>query len=89
MDHLTTRECLGGYFQDEVLEIGSQTCSNADEREACADAGGECLVVQDGFYVEIAICSIVGALWLLYYYRRLLVLQNLTVDKWRVSGSAD
>ncbi|RLN88483.1 hypothetical protein BBJ28_00024491 [Nothophytophthora sp. Chile5] len=89
VDHLTTRECLGGYFQDEVLAIGSRTCSDAEEREACADAGGECLVIRDGFFVEVAVCSVVGALWLLVFYRRILHLQNLKIDKWRVGGTAD
>lgn len=87
VDHLTTRECLGGYFQDEILDIGSRTCSNAEERETCADAGGECLIVQDGFYIEIAFCAVVGAVWFAFFYRKIQTLQSLPIDKWRVSSA--
>eukprot|EP00644_Phytophthora_capsici_P005253 jgi/Phyca11/4313/fgenesh1_pm.PHYCAscaffold_1_\ len=89
VDHLTTRECLGGYFQDEVLDIGSVTCSDAEAREVCAEAGGECLIVRDGFYVESVICLVIGVVWLLFFYRRIQFLQNLKIDKWRVNATAD
>ncbi|KAH7488232.1 hypothetical protein PRIC1_007649 [Phytophthora ramorum] len=89
VDHLTTRECLGGYFHDEVLDIGSRTCSDAEERAACTDAGGECLIVRDGFYVETVICLVIGVVWLLFFFRRIQFLQNLKIDKWRVNATAD
>lgn len=89
VDYLTTRECLGGTSHDEILAIGSHTCSNVDERTACTNAGGECLIVQDGFFIEIAICTVVGVLWLAYFYRRVGFLQNLKIDKWRISNASD
>ncbi|GLE10120.1 hypothetical protein PINS_up022115 [Pythium insidiosum] len=89
VDYLTTRECVGGRNHDEILAIGSHTCSNAEERAACTSAGGECLIVRDGFYVETVICSIVGILWLVICYRRVQHLQNLKIDQWRVGAKAD
>ncbi|KAI9911069.1 hypothetical protein PsorP6_008839 [Peronosclerospora sorghi] len=89
VDHLTTRECLGGVFHDQVLDIGSRTCSNAEERKACVDAGGECLIVRDGFYVESIVCLVIGVAWLLFFYRRIQFLQNLKIEKWRVNATAD
>ncbi|KAG7399657.1 Major facilitator super domain-containing protein 3 [Phytophthora boehmeriae] len=89
VDHLTTRECLGGYFHDEVLAIGSRTCSDAVEREICTEAGGECLIVRDGFYVETVICLVIGFAWFLFFFRRIQYLQNLKIDKWRVNATAD
>lgn len=89
VDHLTTRECLGGEFNDEILDIGSVTCSDAEARQACTDAGGECLIVRDGFFVETFICLAIGVMWLLFFYRRIQFLQNLKIDKWRVNATAD
>jgi MFS transporter, PAT family, solute carrier family 33 (acetyl-CoA transportor), member 1 len=86
VDYLTTRECLGGSNHDEILAIGSHTCSNIDERTACTSAGGECLIVRDGFYVEIAVCTVIGVLWLIFFYGRIQKLQNLKIDMWRVSS---
>ncbi|TMW56079.1 hypothetical protein Poli38472_008727 [Pythium oligandrum] len=89
VDYLTTRECLGGSKHDEILAIGSHTCSNIDERTACTNAGGECLIVRDGFFIEVAVCGVIGVFWLAFYYRRIKYLQNLKIDKWRVSGGGD
>lgn len=89
VDYLTTRECLGGANHDDILAIGSHTCSNVDERTACTAAGGECLIVRDGFYIEIVICTVIGVLWYAVFYRRIQFLQNLKVDKWRVGGGSD
>ncbi|KAJ0405815.1 hypothetical protein ATCC90586_008469 [Pythium insidiosum] len=86
VDYLTTRECLGGSNHDEILAIGSHTCSNADERAACTGAGGECLIVRDGFYVETVLCSVIGILWLVVCYKRVQHLQNLKIDQWRIGG---
>lgn len=87
MDSLTTRECLG--HDETILEIGSHTCSNVDERTACKEAGGECLIIRDGFYVEMVICTVLGVLWLAFYYRRIMYLQNLKIEKWRVANTSD
>lgn len=87
VDYLTTRECLG--HDETILAIGSHTCSNVDERTACTDAGGACLIVTDGFFIEIAICTVLGVLWLAYFHRRVARLQNLTIDKWRIRATAD
>uniref|UniRef100_K3WIB8 Acetyl-coenzyme A transporter 1 n=1 Tax=Globisporangium ultimum (strain ATCC 200006 / CBS 805.95 / DAOM BR144) TaxID=431595 RepID=K3WIB8_GLOUD len=87
VDYLTTRECLG--HDETVLAIGSHTCSNADERAACTAAGGECLIIQDGFFLEIAVCTVLGVLWLVYFHHRIGFLQNLKVDKWRIANGSD
>ncbi|DAZ98108.1 TPA: hypothetical protein N0F65_003094 [Lagenidium giganteum] len=86
VDYLTTRECIGGAHHDEILEIGWRTCSNAEERAACTKAGGECLIIRDGFYIETVICCVLGVLWLGFFYHRIVHLQNLTINKWRVKA---
>lgn len=87
VDYLTTRECLG--HDETILEIGSHTCSNVDERTACTAAGGECLIVTDGFFIEVALCLVVGVLWLVYFRHRIAFLQNLKIDKWRIASAAE
>uniref|UniRef100_A0AAV1UYJ3 Acetyl-coenzyme A transporter 1 n=1 Tax=Peronospora matthiolae TaxID=2874970 RepID=A0AAV1UYJ3_9STRA len=87
VDRLTTRECMAG--SNEILDIGSRTCSDAEERKACIDAGGECLIVRDGFFVESVICLVIGVAWLLFFYRRIQLLQNLKIHKWRVNATAE
>lgn len=89
MDQLTTRECLGGSNHTDILSIGSKTCSDAGERQACIDAGGECLIIQDGYYVETVICSVLGIIWFLVFYRRIMRLQNLKITQWRVKQAQD
>ncbi|CCI49234.1 hypothetical protein ABG067_000630 [Albugo candida] len=89
VDQLTTRECLGGSNHTDILSIGSKTCSDAGERQACIDAGGECLIIQDGYYVETVICSVLGIIWFLVFYRRIMRLQNLKITQWRVKQAQD
>ncbi|TDH68888.1 hypothetical protein CCR75_000461 [Bremia lactucae] len=85
VDRLTTRDCFGG----RDLDIGMVTCSDAEARRACADAGGECVIVRDGFFVETGICLGIGIVWLLFFYRRIQFLQNLKIDKWRINATAE
>jgi PAT family acetyl-CoA transporter-like MFS transporter 1 len=85
VDHLTIRECL--HHQVNVLSIGSHTCSNAEEKKACQEAGGQCLILQDGFFIQTAICTIIGLVWLVFFYSRLNILQNLKIQAWRVNNN--
>lgn len=42
--------------------------------------------VLDGFYVETAICTAIGFIWLLYFRRRVNSIQSLNDSAWKVSN---
>ena len=49
----------------------------------CTDAGGACLVEQDGFYVVVAASLLLGLALGLVYVRKLPALMALPLESWR------
>lgn len=50
----------------------------------CELAGGTCAMDRDGFFVETVLCFAIGLVWLLLCSNRVLWLQNLKIEAWRV-----
>ncbi|CAK4087802.1 unnamed protein product [Aphanomyces euteiches] len=60
-------------------------CLDHDAKVACeAINGGHCTILVDGFFVETAICTVVGIVWLVFMYRRVDALQKLPMAAWRI-----
>lgn len=76
VDPLTWKECEGGI--DNLKNI----CRNSTEKEQCILNGGKCITQLDGFYIETAICTAVGFLWLLWGMKRINQVQSLDENEW-------
>ncbi|XP_072174455.1 acetyl-coenzyme A transporter 1-like [Diadema setosum] len=79
VDNLTWKSCLGG--SEEGLD-----CDVHAEVEACTGAGGKCITDVDGYYIESAICVVIGFVWYWMYRRRILRLQDLPLSLWKLKG---
>ena len=58
VDSLTVTECRGGNQEDGVEVQGA--CLGKDGVEQCERMGGTCTVYTDGYYVEVAVCCVIG-----------------------------
>ncbi|GAB1603762.1 acetyl-coenzyme A transporter 1-like [Argonauta hians] len=60
------------------------SCSDPAQAKLCSLKGGECETVIDGYFVETAVCIVIGFIW--YFNRRNTIkrLQNLKPDHWKV-----
>lgn len=77
VDSLTYRLCSSSLLRDNM-------CSSASEVKACEAAGGKCSVQIDGYYVEMALCTVLGIMWLWWAKPRLQALQTKEVEEWKV-----
>ncbi|XP_049809604.1 acetyl-coenzyme A transporter 1 [Schistocerca nitens] len=59
-------------------------CSSESEKQACISQGGSCETVLDGYYVESAVCVVIGFLWLLWGKKRVNYLQSRGDNAWKV-----
>lgn len=52
--------------------------------QVCLANEGKCVISLDGFYVETAICTVIGFLWMFWGKSRINKLQSLDEKSWRI-----
>ncbi|KAE8738368.1 hypothetical protein FOCC_FOCC016165 [Frankliniella occidentalis] len=77
VDSLTFRGCSSSL-------LSNNGCSLPNEVKACEAAGGHCTVQLDGYYVEMALCTVLGLMWLWWARPRIQGLQAKEVREWKV-----
>ena len=60
------------------------TCHGTLLKEQCKNAGGECVTVQEGFYIMSIIWVVIGAVWFVWGFRTIRQFQGLDTKQWRV-----
>lgn len=84
VDPLTSKQCQPGRNMTEV-DISANVCGDPGESEVCTGAGGECLTILDGYYLEIVLCFVLGTSWLLLWgWRTINFLTSAPDQEWRV-----
>lgn len=66
----------------ELLEFNK--CANNDEKLACTELSGKCVIDIDGYYIEVALNAVYGVCW--YFWGRTMLdyLQKLPRSDWHV-----
>lgn len=76
VDPLTTKECQG------ALGPG-QSCATTEAAGLCVKKGGVCVTTLDGYYVESAVCVVIGLIWWLWLGKKMRRLQEESPAAWR------
>jgi len=88
VDPLTTKHCSGTL--NSTISSSAESCLTADSSALCAGAGGTCETQVDGYYIEAALCFIVGSLWLVAWgWRAIERLQSAGEQQWRVVSAKE
>lgn len=74
VDPLTSEECQGH---------SNLRCGSPAEAELCAQEGGVCVILLDGYYVESVVCVVLGLCWWLWLGKRLRALQDQSPAAWK------
>ncbi|CAL9684831.1 unnamed protein product [Knipowitschia caucasica] len=74
VDPLTTKECQGA---------PGQSCDTSEAAGLCVQGGGTCLTIMDGYYVESAVCVVIGIIWWLSLGKKMRRLQEKSPAAWR------
>ncbi|XP_012567090.1 acetyl-coenzyme A transporter 1 isoform X1 [Hydra vulgaris] len=88
----TLTKSLALYFVEElslkICDGGIQTfiplCLTNNMKKKCTNAGGKCVTQVDGYYVETAICTALGFLWLIWRRQSLKQLQSMKESAWKI-----
>ncbi|CAG9824640.1 unnamed protein product [Phaedon cochleariae] len=83
VDPLTWKQCEGG------VESLDNTCRDTVEKDLCISKGGKCVTVLDGFYIETAICAVLGFLWLWWGAKKIKHIQSLSDSAWKLNKRKD
>ncbi|XP_026327161.1 acetyl-coenzyme A transporter 1 [Hyposmocoma kahamanoa] len=78
IDTLTFKKCTAPGLTDN-------TCSSKAEIDLCESQDGSCATAIDGFYIETAICLVVGVLWLQWGRPTINRLQRLPTSAWQIN----
>merc|ERR1719433_499101 len=85
VDPLTSKQCQPGANVTAGLDLSANLCGDTAQTEVCTGAGGSCLTLVDGYYVEIVACFVLGMGWfLLWGYRTMNFLTEAPEQEWRV-----
>ncbi|XP_045163196.2 acetyl-coenzyme A transporter 1-like [Mercenaria mercenaria] len=76
VDGITWKSCEGAE---------GHSCYTADTLHECKEAGGTCVTTFDGYYVESALCIVIGFLWLFWRSKKVRQLDALDMSAWKVS----
>jgi len=81
MDYLTHKECTDelGHI---ILKAQKGVCQASST--ACQDASGSCVVVTEGYYVQVVLCTAIGLVWLVLFKSTIQDLQRLPQRSWRL-----
>lgn len=79
IDPLTYRTCVG-----ESHLLHDNLCRDAVESEVCLTNGGKCSISLDGFYVETAVCTVIGFIWMSWGKSKINKLQALDEHSWKI-----
>ncbi|XP_052872224.1 acetyl-coenzyme A transporter 1 [Anopheles cruzii] len=79
VDRLTWKQCSNAPSND---------CSDSALKDVCTEAGGQCGITIDGYYIEIVICLLYGIAWYRWGSRKIRHLQEMPLKAWRVARKA-
>lgn len=90
IDLLSFKRCEnqeGRYILQNMTEIiASNTCSGELEIETCIKYGAQCVVFIDAFYYLTCVLVLFGIVWLMYYSKIMLYLQELKKSCWKIDS---
>uniref|UniRef100_A0A0K8TJM3 Acetyl-coenzyme A transporter 1 n=1 Tax=Lygus hesperus TaxID=30085 RepID=A0A0K8TJM3_LYGHE len=78
VDSFTYRSCVGSNL------TVTNDCSVQSLKTECAAAGGSCVTDVDGYYVEVALLTVVGIVWFWFSRRKIDYLQSRPLSSWVV-----
>ena len=67
-----------------VWSESNNTCHSPEAASQCVEEGGDCVTLQEGFYIMSAAWLVVGALWFVWLSRTVRHLQTINITEWRV-----
>ncbi|VDM56843.1 unnamed protein product [Angiostrongylus costaricensis] len=74
-------------FKDCVVKGTKQVlyaCNTKDLADKCTAAGDVCEVAIDGYYISVAMCSIIGLLWYKLLFNKIKYLQKIPRKDWSI-----
>ena len=85
MTLLNTIANLGGNWPSTLALWFVEDLDWTPPRWLCGAPAGDACPVIDGYYVESVVCVVLGFLWLKLNRARVLRLQNLDLDAWKIA----
>lgn len=62
-------------------------CNLKHDEELCKAGGDACEFTIDGYYISVAICTLIGLFWFRLFYSRIQYFQKIPRSEWRVIKS--
>ncbi|VDK86351.1 unnamed protein product [Litomosoides sigmodontis] len=78
-DHFTFKNCV---IRGTKTVLGS--CNTEISVNQCTEKGNVCELAVDGYYVSVALCSIVGIIWYKLLFSKIKYFQEIPRKDWRV-----
>ncbi|CAB3404425.1 unnamed protein product [Caenorhabditis bovis] len=80
-DWFTFKECMV-----KGTKTSLYSCNTKALADQCSAGGDVCEVTVDGYFISVAICSVVGIIWYKVFFNKLKYLQKIPRSQWKVFG---
>ncbi|VDN22369.1 unnamed protein product [Gongylonema pulchrum] len=78
-DHFTFKNCVL-----KGTKTVLRSCDTKVLSEQCVTEGNVCELAVDGYYIAVALCSVVGLIWYKMLYRKIKYFQKIPRKDWSV-----
>lgn len=78
-DHFTFKNCV---VKGTKTILGS--CNTEVSMNQCTTEGNVCELAVDGYYIAVALCSVVGIIWYRLSFRKIRYFQEIPRKDWRI-----
>ncbi|EJW77617.1 hypothetical protein WUBG_11474 [Wuchereria bancrofti] len=78
-DHFTFKNCV---VKGTKTILGS--CNTEVSMNQCTAEGNVCELAVDGYYIAVALCSVVGIIWYRLSFRKIRYFQEIPRKDWRI-----
>ncbi|WKX97144.1 hypothetical protein Q1695_013086 [Nippostrongylus brasiliensis] len=78
-DWFTYKDCFVKGTKDVLY-----SCNTKELADQCAAGGDVCEVVVDGYFISVAVCSVIGIIWYKLLFNKIKYLQKIPRKEWSV-----
>ncbi|PIO71234.1 hypothetical protein TELCIR_06870 [Teladorsagia circumcincta] len=68
----------------KVVQWVLYTCNTKALADQCSAGGDVCEVAIDGYYISVAVCSVIGLIWYKLLFNKIKYLQKIPRKDWSV-----
>lgn len=86
-DNLQSVHLNSSLIQNLYILKKKNDCITKENIASCSSSGGKCQTYMDAYYFQTVVCFIFGLVWLIWFKKYLIQLQQLPESSWKIQSN--